>query len=59
MTDPYESEEYQKFVEDMVQFCECESMYARPCDGVLAGGLCDRQLDCEYFNDYDEEDLCH
>lgn len=32
-------EEYQRFVESMVEHCRCE--FDRPCDGVLAGGLCD------------------
>lgn len=38
--DPYQSEEYQRFVESMVQECHCKESN-RPCDGVLAGGLCD------------------
>lgn len=33
-------EEYQKFVEESVKFCHCAER-ARPCDGVLAGGVCD------------------
>lgn len=39
--DPYKSEQYQKFVESMAQYCHCEPASNRPCDGVLAGGLCD------------------
>jgi hypothetical protein len=39
--DPFQSEEYQKFVESMVQHCHCEPIGNRPCDGVLAGGPCD------------------
>ena len=39
--DPYQSEEYQKFVESMVEHCHCTPGQHRPCDGVLAGGLCD------------------
>jgi hypothetical protein len=39
-TDPYESAEYQRFVESMVEHCHCHEGN-RPCDGVLAGGLCD------------------
>ena len=38
--DPYESEEYQKFIESMVPLCHC-SPRNKPCDGVLAGGVCD------------------
>lgn len=30
--------EYDKFVESMVPHCQCENP---PCDGVLAGGICD------------------
>lgn len=33
--------EYQKFVESMLPHCKCE--IDQPCDGVLAGGPCDRQ----------------
>lgn len=38
-----ENAEYQKFVESMVPLCRC----ARdcPCDGVLAGGICDNIQD--------------
>lgn len=39
-TDPFETAEYQKFVESMVPHCRCRESN-RPCDGVLAGGLCD------------------
>jgi hypothetical protein len=38
---PYETEEYQKFVESMAAHCHCEPLSLRPCEGVLAGGLCD------------------
>jgi hypothetical protein len=38
--DPYQSEEYAKFVASMVPHCHCAERY-RPCDGVLAGGFCD------------------
>lgn len=45
----FNSEEYAKFVESMVSYCHCA--HDRPCDGVLAGGLCD--------NIHDErDDLC-
>lgn len=42
--DPFKSEEYQKFVESMVPLCCCKESN-RPCDGVLAGGLCDGIVD--------------
>lgn len=41
MTDPYETLEYQIFVESMVKHCHCEPIGNRPCEGVLAGGFCD------------------
>lgn len=41
-SDPYQSAEYQKFVEESAKECRCRAPYNCPCDGVLAGGLCDR-----------------
>jgi len=38
--DPYQDEEYQKFVSSMVPHCHCGERN-RPCDGVLAGGVCE------------------
>lgn len=38
--DPFSSEEHAKFVESMIPHCHCAERN-RPCDGVLAGGLCD------------------
>lgn len=50
-----QSEDYQKFVESMVPRCRCRSA-DRPCDGVLAGGICDdRQEDLADLLD-DESD---
>ena len=40
MNDPFQSAEYERFVQSMVPHCHC-SEHHRPCDGVLAGGLCD------------------
>jgi len=37
--DPFDSPEYAAFVESMVPLCHCARN--RPCDGVLAGGICD------------------
>jgi len=51
--DPFNSPEYQAFVESMVPHCHCADRY-RPCDGVLAGGLCDNMQDDE--RDEDERD---
>ena len=36
-----ESDEYLKFVEDSVKLCSCDPSL-KPCDGVLAHGLCDQ-----------------
>lgn len=33
--------QYQAFVESMVKHCRCAPPHSCPCDGVLAGGLCD------------------
>lgn len=35
------SVEYRRFIESMVEFCHCVPLERRPCDGVLAGGVCD------------------
>lgn len=54
--DPFESAEYQKFVESMVPHCHCRER-DRPCDGVLAGGMCDNiqdDPDDEKTNGYDD-----
>lgn len=54
---PYDTPEYAAFVESMVKHCRCEPFSARPCDGVLAGGLCDgmdwRERDRGYEPDED------
>lgn len=47
-----EDEEYQKFVDSMVQYCRCTGQ-PRPCDGVLAGGLCDNIHDDRSWGDDD------
>jgi hypothetical protein len=54
--DPYYSEEYQKFVESMVEFCDCEPSSERPCDGVLAGGPCDQKVDNKDWLDEEPKD---
>lgn len=40
MSDPFQTAEYHKFVESMFPHCGCKTSN-RPCDGVLAGGVCD------------------
>lgn len=50
--DTYQSEEYNRFVEESANHCECRAPYPRPCDGVLAGGLCDgRGLEPDFTMD--------
>lgn len=49
---------YQAFVESMAQYCHCADRY-KPCDGVLAGGLCDdmghdERDDPLYSDEYDD-----
>lgn len=46
--DPYDPDnpDYQKFLESCNAYCRC--LYG-PCDGVLAGGLCDG-LDENYWD---------
>jgi len=52
---PYQSEEYAKFVESMVPHCHCCERN-RPCDGVLAGGICDGVKESEFEDSMDGED---
>ena len=51
--DAGESEEYQRFVESMVPYCHCKAGNC-PCDGVLAGGLCDGITDDERDSIFDD-----
>lgn len=56
---PYDSPEYQKFVEEMARECKCEPPGERPCDGILAGGLCDmRGNEPEEIEVRNEDDEC-
>lgn len=43
---PYDTPEYQSFVASMVKHCRCE--YDQPCEGVLAGGICERKKNNEF-----------
>lgn len=55
--DPFDSEEYQKFVQSMAPLCRCKESN-RPCDGVLAGGLCDDfQDEPEDYTEREDDDL--
>lgn len=51
--DPFQSEEYARFVESMVPYCHCSSRNC-PCDGVLAGGLCDGLTEDESETIFDD-----
>lgn len=61
--EPFDSPEYQKFLEDMAKTCKCADA---PCDGCLAGAPCDADtygdgthgwsLFNKYEDDEDEED---
>ena len=58
--DPTQSLEYLHFIESMVQYCRCTPEYNRPCDGVLAGGLCDdlhSDINIEIEEDYENNDI--
>lgn len=54
-SDPYQTEAYAKFVESMVPHCKCSERH-RPCDGVLAGGVCDRMEDERDYEPTEEEE---
>ena len=47
--DPYQSEEYAKFVDSMLKYCHC-CRGNRPCDGVLAGGVCDGVKEDDFYD---------
>jgi len=39
LKDPMDDPEYQAFVDKLAQVCKCS--HDKPCDGLLAGGMCD------------------
>ena len=58
---PYETREYQKFLQEMSAYCSCPNGV---CDAVLAGGICEsahkddenRYVEEEYdYGFYDED----
>lgn len=49
--DAHHQAEYDAFVQSMAKHCQCLPLEHRPCDGVLAGGLCDR------LGHYDKTDV--
>ena len=50
--DPHDDPAYCQFVHEMAKICRCESLDVRPCEGVLAGGVCDR-MDWTKIDDED------
>lgn len=49
-------EAYQLFVQDSVKHCDCCPLCSEvPCDGVLAGGICDRLCNCAEIEDGDPD----
>ena len=53
--DSYETTEYADFVESMLPHCHCARN--RPCDGVLAGGMCDDiQDEDDDFRSWDNDE---
>ena len=57
MSTPEDDEAYQRFMESMTERCRCTPEGNRPCDGVLAGGLCDDEHpDLEIQPDDPDED---
>ena len=45
--------DYQTWIESLVKYCRCQNGDV-PCDGLLAGGICDEMP--AYDNDYYEDD---
>lgn len=45
---------YQQFVEESAKHCRCQAPHPCPCDGVLAGGICDEMTN---EPDYTLDDL--
>lgn len=60
--DPYASEDYQRYIAECVEHCECTDEL---CDSVLAGGLCEMRIredddedDYSPVEPYHDEDGC-
>lgn len=53
---PLDDPDYQKFVEELAEKCTCTPCGARPCDGLLAGGLCDDMHPDDDWHDQDDQD---
>lgn len=39
--DPSEDPNYQAWLEELAKQCRCNPGSLRPCDGLMAGGMCD------------------
>lgn len=54
--DPYQSEDYQRFMAEVAKSCDAEDS---PCDSCLAGGVCDGppRLDPLWDSGLDDDDL--
>lgn len=52
-----EDREYAAFITSMCSECHCEPLSRRPCDGVLAGGLCDGHREDERGIEDDNEEM--
>lgn len=53
--DPTDDPAYQVFIEESAKHCHCRANNC-PCDGVLAGGLCDMVQEEEPERSYDEDE---
>ena len=48
-------QEYERFISEMVKHCCCRAENC-PCDGVLAGGMCDMDIEEEEQPDENDEE---
>ena len=54
-TDPTDDPAYQEYVNKCAEHCTCEPPHQRPCDGVLAGGMCDQMFEDISLNEPDTD----
>jgi len=48
MNIPFDEKEYYEFLESMIKHCKCCPYCSNiPCDGILAGGMCDEICNCD------------
>jgi hypothetical protein len=48
---------YQQLVQELALQCKCTPLESRPCDGLLAGGLCDNLHPDAIIEDCDGDEL--